>query len=1492
VRDAVIDRLFAGAANDLSVPTRSAYEWNGATGFPLEERLILPSARGVDHSTFWWSPDVAHALETWLRADQAALRPPPVASPAFGGGARTRAAVRGADVDEPDPFHDVDERLAAGDLDGVRAAIRALPEAQRRVLDDAVGPIAVDAFARGEAVEKLGRVYVLPGIMGSLLSIADGSATDRIWINALRLAIGAFDRLRHPVPEEVLVDGLHRSYLPLVMRLDTAWDVVPVGYDWRLGLDVAADRLAERIRQDSGPAHLVAHSMGGLVCRMLRARHKAAWQQLARTSDGSTGGRLVMLGTPSLGSLAIATALTGEDKMVRWLSLLDLRNKAREIRSIVASFPGVYQLLLSPDVRDGDSQHARLYDAAAWAGSDISSDLLKQAHDIHAELAKDGFDEERTFYIAGTGHATPYQVAIDRPGRFRFRTTTAGDGRVTHDAGLGRGPDGDPALANAWYSPADHGGLLRDVAVRTAVGDILRTGDTDSLPDTPHELLRGAATRRAWVRGDELETPPLIHPVPFDGVLRGRSPNREEQRRSGRVYVDEATRSWLGTRPAGGVPPAPLTLSVRHASLEHASNVVVVGHYVGTVLGGAEEYADRILGGRLTARQVLGRYPSTTADVLRVVPDAAAIHEGFHGVMVVGLGEMGELTPSELSRAIRNAALEHALVSIPPRSDAGDSHPELISLSSVLIGSYGPDALQLPTAISALVEGVILANLELASSASLQPVRIDRFEIVEVYEQRAEDAARVLQDIDRYLPVSRRAGATLVPADQIEAGEGARPGAPSELYGAGTWRRLIVNGPEQRSDGDQVALTFTSLGSRARAALLPHEVNQKLIDRMVREAVVSPQVDSEVNVSLFELLLPNDLKRELASVENLVLVVDDHTANIPWEALADRSALTGPEPLVKRLGLVRQLKLVERPQADLGVLHTRALVVGDPPAGPRFPRLEGARREARAVKDLLFRADVRVIEAIFDEDASAERSAREVVGKLLAHDYQIVHIAGHGWFEPAPRGGRPIGGVAIGSEQFLTALEIGQMRHPPSLVFLNCCHLASTTAEVLDDGAASSSVDRMLLSQRRRRPELAASLARTLMANGVRAVVAAGWSVQDRAAEEFARVLYTYLLDGEAFGPAVRAARIATHQVDGGASNTWAAYQCYGDPAFRLRTPGAGQLSSAKPVSASEVVRVLEVLAVSAGDSGADRAALAAEVRALEEASVRRWDPSGQVWAALGAAYAECGEFAAAVRTYRRALNCKESSVKPQSGVPLKAIEQLANLEARLAGQLESGARPDDADLEALTSEGQRVTPEMLQDCAKHRIAALLSLGKTPERLAISAAFWKGVAASTIHDNVRSDAIRKAAVSYYESWKLGNEKYPALNALQLDGPGGVLPQTKRGELLKVLGDDDFLSDGSGFWDRVAPADLALTRALIDGTVTDTATLTAVRDAYHTAFQQRSTARERSSPTRHIDELSRLAQDCDVKAALSSLASDLSEWRPTAADTLISTSGVG
>ena len=132
--------------------------------------------------------------------------------------------------------------------------------------------------------------------------------------------------------------------------------------------------------------------------------------------------------------------------------------------------------------------------------------------------------------------------------------------------------------------------------------------------------------------------------------------------------------------------------------------------------------------------------------------------------------------------------------------------------------------------------------------------------------------------------------------------------------------------------------------------------------------------------------------------------------------------------------------------------------------------------------------------------------ARTVVNALLADDWRVVHVAGHGALPTED--GNP-GGVVLSDGTFLGPQEIGAMRVVPELVFINCCHLGAFPAKSL-------LYDRV---------GFASGVARRLIDIGVRCVVAAGWAVDDTAATNFAKAFYAALLRGERFIDAVAHAR-------------------------------------------------------------------------------------------------------------------------------------------------------------------------------------------------------------------------------------------------------------------------------------------------------------------------------------------------------------------------------
>ena len=388
------------------------------------------------------------------------------------------------------------------------------------------------------------------------------------------------------------------------------------------------------------------------------------------------------------------------------------------------------------------------------------------------------------------------------------------------------------------------------------------------------------------------------------------------------------------------------------------------------------------------------------------------------------------------------------------------------------------------------------------------------------------------------------------------------------------------------------------------------------------------------------------------------------------------------------------------------------------------------------------RTDIRLaLSPDLDRDA-ADNSGRAVINALFKDDYRIVHVAAHGAVSDEPAES----GAIIGGGMFLTANVIRQLPVVPDLVFLNCCHLAQVGFN-----------------------RLAAGVARELLAIGVQVVVAAGWAVDDRAAETFAAAFYRSLLSGEDYGDAVRDARKAAHGTS--TSLTWGAYQCYGDPGYRLTLRGGRRRASRPaPVSRSELMRNVANrhgarLPTSVGPTLVElekrRGRLVDDFEVLEAESEESWFDA-EVSYEFGQAYAALGVDDRAVHWYR-----KPATDGPD--YPVVLLEQLANREIRLAQQVARGDSPQF---------GRLVKDDWnhLMEAACEHLAAAGSLPETSERHAIQASLHKKMA--TLVPDDRPDRMRRAADAYRTAHEINKQRaiedpdanrdsYPALNWLQL-----------------------------------------------------------------------------------------------------------------------------
>jgi CHAT domain-containing protein len=163
--------------------------------------------------------------------------------------------------------------------------------------------------------------------------------------------------------------------------------------------------------------------------------------------------------------------------------------------------------------------------------------------------------------------------------------------------------------------------------------------------------------------------------------------------------------------------------------------------------------------------------------------------------------------------------------------------------------------------------------------------------------------------------------------------------------------------------------------------------------------------------------------------------------------------------------------------------------------------------------------------AVDPQTPIASGNGDAVTAALYTGDYRILHLAGHGVVDLKGKTG-----LVLGEDDIFTADDVRNLPSTPDLVFLNCCHIGRIDPQV---------------------NKLAASMSEAFIQIGCRAVVAAGWAVDDKAAIDFAREFYNQMVAGETFGRAVLEARKLVRR-DHAQTNTWGAYQCYGNPDFRL----------------------------------------------------------------------------------------------------------------------------------------------------------------------------------------------------------------------------------------------------------------------------------------------------------------------------------------------------
>lgn len=1262
---------------------------------------------------------------------------------------------------------------------------------------------------------------VLPGTMGSQLQAGD----DDIWLNYWALLKGGLKKIAMGRDGITPVGLIDQFYGPLVEFLARSHQVEIFPYDWRFSVRKAAARLATTLEplvsqaERSGqPLRLVAHSMGGLVVRAMIAdggAGSALWKRITRLQ----GSRFLMLGTPNFGSYEAVRWLTGFNPTQSKLSLLDITHSTDQIIGLVARYPGLLELLpFAPD--DPDFTDVARWKAlrnelgASWDTAETAD--LQEAAATWNFLKSAPLDPRCVTYVAGCQPATVIDYQLNsgeiqyRPDlkRIEFIATREGDGTVAWASGRLPG-------VPVWYvDDTAHDMLCAQPRAFPGYLDILVNGQTSLLPTTPPARSRSAS-------GDERFVLPPVPPT--DGI-----PSPDDIAGFGfSGQLPEITESERQSPP--------IEVSIRHGNLTYARHPVVVGHYQGDTVVSAEAALDRQLAGHLTRRLDLGIYPGPLGSHTVLLNDSPTAKP--MGALVVGLGQIGGLSPGLLEASVRDALLDFALkVAYWPDARFGEEgRPRSAAVTCLLVGT-GAGGLPVGDSLEAILRAAVATNRALAEQQLDGRVLIDRLELLELYEDVAISAAEAL---GRIRLNEQLAPAISWPAGCVETAQAGRRrvrfDTPNEWY-----QRLEIVRQEDR-------LRFLFPTDRARAEETLATGQLALADAFVKIASRDTGQNSEAAKTLYEMLLPLRLRELSPQQGNLVVIVDRQSARYPWELLENRWS-TGERPPAVAAGFVRQFRTADFRQRPAHSIANTALVIGNPDlqGSANFADLPGARDEAQQVAEQLAAEAYDVLDCI-------DQSATPIMESLHKNSWRILHLAGHGVHEH-PTGAGKVSGMVIGPDNFLTPGDIAQMRFVPEVVFINCCHLGRV------DGQRD--LDRL---------GLAANLGEEFVRMGVRAVIAAGWAVDDRAGQAFAATFYRGMLSGEAFGEAVRVAREDVWQRFPDV-NTWGAYQCYGDPDFRFHRDGGVLQHIITPfATAHELVSELENLVADlrAGATGEASGKIERRLGRIPASQKAGWLARAEVQAALGLAWGEAG-------CWPEAITCLENALTADQGsCSMRALEQYANFRVRYAAELWRGAERKSAKArEKLRGEQvDRIESAILD------LDTLTRRAPTVERLNLLGSAYKRLALVEEEGPRRLEALVNMAEHYRLAYERRQDAYACTNWL-----AGALLTAQRGDspltidlpgmqqaldsLLRELAQRN--AADPNFWDSASIADLQLIKLLAQpaapprkrGEAASPAPGVAVLHAYRDAIARGASPREVSSVAEHIDFLIALWSPAD------------------------------
>ena len=1242
-------------------------------------------------------------------------------------------------------------------------------------------------------------LIMLPGIMGSNLD----QGGKKIWINYLRFLVGDLTKLDIGKKDIAATSLIKTSYQKLADYLRKDYDVVTFPFDWRMPLTDAAALLKVRIEQYltfKQPIKIVGHSMGGVVTRDFIINHPTTWKKLNASKDF----KVLLLGAPLGGSYRIPYVLAGKDPIISQISKIDLRHTKKELLDMFRKFPGLLGLLpTSKDLVDFSDvkiwqkmKEASLFD---WNIPDAKDLQFWGAYRDNILEKTDSIDFDNIVYIAGKDDATvcAFEINNNLPDeKIVFKSTAEGDQSVTWESGIPKKLINTDRL---YYVNVSHGALANNADMFNGISEILKLGKTELLSRN-RPLARSVKTIFNTVEEQ-------VYDVSEDSLESNILGLKE-------VPVVEKT----GT--------VPLKVSVSNGDLFYSRYPVMVGHFINDGITSAEKVIDGYCNGQLTQRHRLSMYPGDVGTNELFVN----FQDDFKGTVVIGLGAPGRLSSFQLAQTVEQGTIKYMLdlINLHKKKETANL-PAETGISVLLIGcGYG--GLSIENSIRSIIQGVQNANKKLDEMTLEGLQLIQRIEFVELFEDRCLQCLYILSRIETEQDSELN---IRMPKRQYKKLFGSRRRIPMESEND-WWSRITVELHEEKPCDDseiETSLRFACTTGSAREEERDLQTSPDIISGLVEEMSTNNQWDAASAKTVFELLIPNDFKDNIKKQGNAIWVLDYAAASYPWELLQDSS--NNAKPLVCNAGMIRQLKLEEYRVNVNAVSGKKALVIGDPDLNgfPYAEQLPGAFKEGNLVASILDEFGFEMPNNCF------KKSSTQILKALFKDEYKIIHLAGHGIFnEKKPKSS----GMLIGNGVFLSTKEICQMSTVPELVFVNCCFLGK-----IDDKSEA------LFSKRYK---LAANIGTQLIANGVKVVIAAGWAVDDLAALYFTDIFYHAILGGYNFGDAVKEARAKTFAKYPG-TNTWGAYQCYGDPFFKLAEYKKSKGNTYKYLIAQEAENDLSNLLNKADSKGSQVQYLLKDIVAISTAVDAAGIRNAAITEKEACVYAECNDYENAIARFESLLTMEEA------GFSVTALEKYCNIRAKVyVKNWQNG----------LEKTKQAAKMEHVINDLKQ----LLKMSPTAERLSLLGSTYKrkAMVSSNIADKVK--ALIQSADYYKKAFNMpayNNKTYSLTNWLEIEKilqlvkskPGiktiigkykFAAPAKVKAAIAEALNNMINADADIDFWTATSQANALMCAWLLEGKNTKDLTDAMVLDAYTKVWNFAGSQNKKISETEHFDFL--------------------------------------